>query len=87
VTLDTYGNKPLDTDNDGKTRSVLDIPGATLIITELNDELSRLNPELFRNKLKTAQAITIEKPFEKIRVHGQTAYRYVFPVPKYGKNP
>jgi hypothetical protein len=81
VSLDIDRNRPLEIDNDGKIRSVLDIPGTTLIITELNDELSRLTLNDFEIKLKNGQSIEIWQQFEKIKVRGQTAYRHVFPIP------
>jgi hypothetical protein len=79
VDLDIFGYKPFDIDSDGTIKSTLDIPGTTLIITELNDELSRLTLTGFQIKLKTGQSIEAQGPFEKVTVTGKTAYRYVFP--------
>jgi hypothetical protein len=67
------------TKSNGKLKSILDLPGAIVLVRELNDDLSRLTLTHIEVKFRNGQSITYYGPFERIAAQGTTAYRFTVP--------
>jgi hypothetical protein len=83
VEVHVFSYKPFLKENKGNINSTLDIPGSTVILTELNDILNSLTPNWFVMETKQGRKIEIAgAKWEKISIDGNTAYRYRFPLRK-----
>ena len=74
-----FSYKPLTSESRGKISSLLDLPGSTIILTELNNRLNGMTPTWFVIETKGGRRVDIDTAkMERITVHNQTAYRYEF---------
>jgi hypothetical protein len=79
VTLAVQDTKPTELQNDGRLKSILDIPGVTVV---LRANYPMVNPVLLRSfmmKFKNGQSITYDGLFEKVLAPRFTCFRFKLP--------
>ncbi len=87
VELSAYNVKPDDYRSNGKLKSILDLSGVTVILREFTGDEGVRKLLYFRLRLKNGQTFICREPFEKVRVRGYPAYRFVLPAPFHDESP
>ena len=79
VSLAVQDTKPTTFQSDGKLKSVLDIPGVTVVLREDGPRVNQVAPTTFEMKFKNGQEIKYSGPFEKVLAPKFTCFRFTFP--------